>query len=103
MNSLMNLNDVVGAKPIRPVDAALRLVEDRIRTAHHDHIGYPYNLAGRSAVPASFSDYLINNLGDPYAGSHYASEVCDLERDAVGWLMDLWHCGAKAAYWGSVG
>ena len=47
-----------------------RQTENRMRSAHATHLGYPYNLVGYSAVPASFNDYLVNNLGDPYAGSH---------------------------------
>ena len=74
-----------------------------MKTAHASHLGYPYNLVGRSSVPAQFSGYLINNLGDPYAGSHYASEVCDLEREAVRWLMDLWGCDDHGDYWGTIG
>ncbi len=82
---------------------ALEGIEHRLRTARANHLGYPYNLAGAAAVPTRFGDYLINNLGDPYAGSHYGSEVCDLEREAVDWLMDLWGCDDREAYWGSVG
>lgn len=85
-----------------PADA-LERVEHRLRTAHANHLGYPYNLAGAADVPPRFGNYLINNLGDPYAGSHYASEVCDLEREAVDWLMELWGCEDREAYWGSVG
>ena len=68
----------------------LRLTQNRMRSAHATHLGYPYNLVGYSPVPASFGDYLVNNLGDPYVGSHYGSHTCDLEREAVAWLMDLW-------------
>jgi len=64
----------------------LRQTENRMRSAHATHLGYPYNLVGYSPVPASFGDYLINNLGDPYAGSHYGSQTCDFEREAVAWL-----------------
>lgn len=78
-------------------------LEDRMKTAHANHLGYPYNLVGRSPVPAQFAGYLINNLGDPSAGSHYASEVCDLEREAVRWLMDLWGCERHEDYWGTIG
>ncbi len=91
------------AAPEDPAAAALRAVERRMRRAHADHLGYPYNLTGRAAVPAGLCGFLINNLGDPYAGSHYGSEVCDLEREAVGWLMRLWDCGDPADWWGSVG
>ena len=86
-----------------PIHRVLRQTEARLRVAHANHLGYPYNLVGRSPVPPDFGDYLINNLGDPYAGSHYASEVCAIEREAVAWLMDLWECETPADYWGSVG
>ena len=85
------------------MDRVLIGTEARMRAAHRDHLGYPYNLAGATPVPSSLGSYLINNLGDPYVGSHYASEVCDLERDAVDWLMRLWECKDHSRYWGSVG
>jgi histidine decarboxylase len=77
--------------------------ERRMRIAHDNHLGYPYNLDFAPGVPASLGNYLINNLGDPYAGSHYASEVCALEREAIAWFMDLWGCGNHDKFWGSVG
>ncbi len=78
-------------------------VLSRVKAAHATHLGYPYNLNFDPGVPVQFGNYLINNLGDPYAGSHYASEVCDLEREAVSWLMDLWQCDNHDDYWGSIG
>lgn len=75
----------------------------RMRVAHHTHLGYPYNLSFEPGVPARLQHFLINNLGDPYVGSHYASEVCDLEREAISWLMRLWGCHELDDYWGSVG
>ncbi len=84
------------------IDDVLRQTENRLRSAHATHLGYPYNLVGKSPVPASFGDYLVNNLGDPYAGSHYASHACDLECEAVAWLMDLWQCDDRERFWGSV-
>ena len=65
-------------------------------------MGYPYNLAFSSDGLERFGGYLVNNLGDPYAGSHYASEVCDLEREAVAWFERLWECDGDG-FWGSVG
>lgn len=85
------------------IGVALAAIVDRIRGAHADHLGYPYNLTGMASMPSALNDYLINNLGDPYAGSHYGSEVCDLEREVVDWLMNLWECPDPANYWGSVG
>ena len=54
----------------RAIGDVLHQTENRIRSAHATHLGYPYNLVGYSAVPASLGDYLVNNLGDPYVGSH---------------------------------
>ena len=84
-------------------DALFAETERRIQKAHANHLGYPYNLSRDTSVPSSLGHYLINNLGDPYHGSHYASEVCALEREAVGWLMELWGCVDPDDYWGSVG
>ncbi len=77
--------------------------EARMQVAHENHLGYPYNLNFAPGVPQSLAGYLINNLGDPYTGSHYASEVCELEREAISWLMQLWHCDDPSEYWGSIG
>ena len=85
------------------IAAFLRDTEQRLRTAHANHLGYPYNLTARSPIPAGMADLLINNLGDPYTGSHLASEVCDLERQAVAWLQDIWEADAVGETWGSIG
>lgn len=87
-----------------PVQAPiLTHIGERLRTAHRNHLGYPYNLIGRSPVPPELSGYLVNNLGDPYHGSHYGADVCDLEREVVDWLMDLWEVDEPGAHWGAVG
>jgi histidine decarboxylase len=85
------------------IDRILDQTEARIRAAHSTHLGYPYNLVGKPPLPESFDGFLINNLGDPYIGSHYASEVCELEREVIAWLMELWECDAPGDFWGSVG
>ena len=90
----------LAASRLQPVFAH---TEARMKSAHETHLGYPYNLNFAPAVPASLGSYLINNLGDPYAGSHYASEVCQLEREAIHWLMQLWQCDHPSEYWGSIG
>jgi histidine decarboxylase len=86
-----------------PYQRALGDVERRMIVAHNDHLGYPYNLSFDAGELQRFSGFLVNNLGDPYVGSHYASEVCDLERQAIGWFQRLWQCDDEAMYWGSVG
>lgn len=80
----------------------LAQAEKRVRIAHANHMGYPYNLAFGTEDLQRFGGFLINNLGDPYAGSHYASEVCDLEREVVSWFESLWECDGDM-FWGSVG
>jgi histidine decarboxylase len=90
-------------QPSHSVSRVLCEVEDRMRSAHNTHLGYPYNLIGQSAVTSSLANFLINNLGDPYVGSHFGSEVCDLERQAISWLMQLWQCDNEDNSWGSIG
>lgn len=85
------------------LEATFGQVKNRMQLAHETHLGYPYNLSFTPRVPASLNGYLINNLGDPYAGSHYASEVCEQEREAITWLMRLWGCHNLDDYWGSIG
>jgi histidine decarboxylase len=85
------------------INQVLERTEIRLRVARSNHLGNPYNLVPTSGIPSAFGDYLINNLGDPYTGSHCGLEVCDLEREAVTWLMALWQCDDPTAYWGSVG
>ncbi len=75
----------------------------KMRNAHENHLGYPYNLSFTPGVPAELGQYLINNLGDPYVGSHYGAEVCAEERQAIEWLMRLWGCHDLTDYWGSIG
>ena len=77
--------------------------ELRIRRASEMHLGYPYNLTFVPRVPPGLGTYLINNLGDPYVGSHYGSEVCALEREAIAWLSQLWGGADMDLYTGSIG
>lgn len=101
----MNVHPIRTAHPrLRPIPGhrTLDRIERRVRTARETHMGYPYNLAFTSDGLERFGGYLINNLGDPYAGSHYAAEVCDLEREAVAWFQRLWECDGDG-FWGSVG
>ena len=53
------------------INQILERTEIRLRVAHSNHLGYPFNLVPTSGIPSAFGDYLINNLGDPYTGSHY--------------------------------
>ena len=78
-------------------------VQRRVQRAHATHLGYPYNLSFCPEVPDDLHGYLINNLGDPYAGSHYGSEVCEEEREAMAWLMRLWGCLDLDRFWGAIG
>ena len=102
-NAFAQSMDVTAGASAAAIDAIFAETRLRLQTAHDNHLGYPYNLPLAATVPAEFSRYLINNLGDPYTGSHYASELCALEREAIAWLMDLWQCADPADYWGSIG
>lgn len=84
-------------------DILLADLSNKFATKRASHLGYPYNLAYDPAPLAPFGEFLINNLGDPYVGSHYATEVCDLEREAVDWAMRIWQCEDCDAFWGAVG
>jgi histidine decarboxylase len=77
--------------------------ELRIRRANATHIGFPYNLQPALRVPSTLSSYLINNLGDPYTGSRFAAEVCDLEDQVIAWLSQVWHGADPELYAGSIG
>lgn len=85
------------------LEATFAQINARMQVAHQTHLGHPYNLSFSPGVPAVLGEYLINNLGDPYAGSHYASEVCTQEREAMAWLMRLWGCHSLDDFWGSIG
>src|SRR5262245_45034437 len=83
-------------------DDTLEETERRLRVAQANHMGYPYNLAFATERLQRFRGYLVNNLGDPYAGSHYGVEVCALERQVISWFERLWECDGSD-FWGSVG
>ncbi|MEP5762913.1 MAG: histidine decarboxylase [Litoreibacter sp.] len=74
----------------------------RFEKSRENHMGYPYNLAFSSELASRFSGYLINNLGDPFVGSHYGTEVCDVEIEVVEWAKSVWGASATGDYWGSV-
>lgn len=103
MNKPLSVHDGARRVTTRLLQETFDATARKMRTAHENHLGYPYNLSFSPGVPDDLWGYLINNLGDPYAGSHYGAEVCDLERAAIRWLMDLWGCDDQAAYWGAVG
>lgn len=87
----------------RWIDASLSRKLHDFNIARQNHLGYPYNLDFSVDEIGQFAGFLVNNLGDPYAGSHYATETCDLEREVVAWFMKLWECRNPEDYWGTVG
>ena len=104
-SSAMSVHPIATAHPRLRAPAGkgtLDRIAARMAAARSNHMGYPYNLAFGADDLARFGGYLINNLGDPYAGSHYGAEVCDLEREAVAWFERLWECDGDG-FWGSVG
>ncbi|RWB93703.1 MULTISPECIES: pyridoxal-dependent decarboxylase [unclassified Mesorhizobium] len=85
------------------IDARLHSLSKKFSDKRDNHLGYPYNLDFDLEPISQFDKLLINNLGDPYVGSHYATEVCDLEREVVDWIMRVWECADPEKYWGTVG
>ncbi|MGQ0456329.1 MAG: pyridoxal-dependent decarboxylase [Hyphomicrobium sp.] len=84
------------------MNAVLDRTDVRLRAAHRTHLGYPYNLLDHSPIPPNLYDNLINNLGDPYVGSRFGSDVYEIERDVIAWLREVWQCHDGDAYWGSI-
>jgi histidine decarboxylase len=99
----MSERATVSIRTPKSIDSLLSQKLEEFRIARRDHLGYPYNLDFQTGTAARFANFLINNLGDPYTGSHYATELCDLERDVVAWFMRLWGCEYPDEFWGSVG
>lgn len=99
----MSERAIVPTKPLKSIESLLSQKLEEFRIARRDHLGYPYNLDFQAGASARFASFFINNLGDPYTGSHYATELCDLERDVVTWFMALWGCERPDEFWGSVG
>ena len=97
------LNPFSQANRNERLETTFAQIENRIEAAHKTHLGYPYNLSFSPPPPMSLGGYLINNLGDPYTGSHYAFEVSAQEREVMTWLMRLWGCHNLDEYWGSIG
>jgi len=87
----------------KDVDSTLRKLGKKFSDRRDKHLGYPYNLDFDPRPISQFGEFLVNNLGDPYVGSHYATEVCDLELEVVDWTMRVWECADPEEYWGTVG
>ncbi|WFU12922.1 histidine decarboxylase (plasmid) [Rhizobium sp. CB3090] len=85
------------------IDVTLDSLAKKFADRRDKHLGYPYNLDFDARPISQFTNFLINNLGDPYVGSHYATEVCDVEREVVDWMMRVWECPDPEEYWGVVG
>ncbi len=70
-------NDNILSNKQKDVDTTLNKLGKRFSGRRDKHLGYPYNLDFDPRPISQFHKFL-NNLGDPYVGSHYATEVCDL-------------------------
>lgn len=88
---------------LKNIEFNLRKLSLQFDAKRSNHIGYPYNLDFDSKSFSHLSQFLINNLGDPYTGSHYGIEVCGMERELISWFMDVWRCDHPDLFWGSVG
>ncbi len=52
------------------IDDVLRKTENRMRSAHSTHLGYPYNLVGCSPVPASRSTTISSTISAIRMSAH---------------------------------
>ncbi|TIU44288.1 MAG: histidine decarboxylase [Mesorhizobium sp.] len=102
MNSIYDIADH-NLRKHEVIDATLLGLRDNFAGRRANHFGYPYNLEFDAEPISQFTEFLINNLGDPYVGSHYATEVCGLEREVADWVMRVWDCADPEEYWGAVG
>ncbi|GLS37875.1 histidine decarboxylase [Mesorhizobium tianshanense] len=85
------------------INATLDKLSNKFADRRAKHLGYPYNLDFDAWPISQFGKFFINNLGDPYVGSHYATEVCGVEREVVDWFARVWECADPEEYWGAVG
>ena len=85
--------------------AAPRREERASAAAHATHSrAIPTTSSAAASGPPSLRAATWSTISAiPTPGSHFGSEVCALEREAVAWLMDLWECDAPGDFWGSVG
>ena len=63
------------------------------------HFGYPYNLQFaqyQQELLYPFTQYLINNLGDPYQASNYGVHSRPFEMAVIDYLAQLWHMDTTA-------
>ncbi|WP_158904539.1 histidine decarboxylase [Burkholderia sp. L27(2015)] len=63
---------------------------EQLKRLHAKHLGYPYNLRFDMRSVADALGLLINNLGDPYIASNYASDSRKYEQDVIDFFLELW-------------
>jgi histidine decarboxylase len=74
---------------------------ERFKALQRHSIGYPTNELFSYHDLDRFLDFSLNNVGDPYAGSNYAQNTHDFEREVVDEFASL--TGApEGSYWGYV-
>ena len=69
-----------------------------LRQRHAKHLGYPYNLRFDRRDLSEALGLLINNLGDPYVASNYASDSREYEQKVVEFFLRLWHFDDEWGY-----
>jgi histidine decarboxylase len=63
-------------------------------------LGYPINCATSVNEIHPFLDFVINNLGDPFAGSCYKLNTFKFEKEVLSFFAELFH--APEGWWGYV-
>jgi len=79
----------------------LKAYETHLQRRSMTHLGYPYNLTHRNNELATFMQYSINNLGDPFEPSNYGVHSRQFEVAVIDFFAKLWKCDEED-YWGYV-
>lgn len=79
-----------------------RDTEWRLHRGHERHLGHPYGQSFDPGVPPGLAQLLINNLGAPCADQQTGTEAREMERQVIGWLMQLWGCEMPQDHWGAI-
>ena len=71
---------------------------EKLRALHSKDLGYPYNLDFDMRFATEGLSLLINNLGDPYIPSNYASDSRIYEQAVIEFFLKLWRFEGEWGY-----
>ncbi|MBP7951009.1 MAG: histidine decarboxylase [Verrucomicrobiales bacterium] len=79
----------------------LDALHERLRALQATSVGYPCNQVFDCRELFRFLEFSLNNVGDPFAGSNYAQNTHDFEREVVAEFATL-TAAPTDNYWGYV-